>query len=97
MRLGVTCVINASVFSNVDSLEKFVDFIVIQFLAKTSKHYSLSVSLESTLTIFQFANANITCSVLVKYLKSANKVFRLARSPKTIRSIKNAEEQIEIN
>ena len=97
MRLGITCIIDASVFSNIDSLEKFVDFIVIQLLTKTSEYYSPSVQLESPITIFQFTNANITCSVLVKYLKPANKVLWLPWSPKTIRSIKNAEKQIEIN
>jgi hypothetical protein len=49
------------------------------------------------ITIFQFTHTNETGSIFVKYLESSNEIFWFAWSAKAVRSIEDAEEQVEVN
>jgi len=51
----------------------------------------------SICTIFKFSNPDETGSIFVKNLETTYKIIWLPRGAKPVRSVEDAEEQIEVN
>lgn len=100
----LTNIVNTTVFTNFNILQKLINFAFIQFFAKVGQNlndkiFSLNLPNRNIkqLTITQFTSRNVTITFLIKDLEALNEFLRGTSRLETIRSREDRQKCTEIN